>query len=214
MKKTMKLQVIAVLALLVLGACNTSQDVASGGLITKRKYNKGFHINLNKKYKSTKEAEVSKVDEQIAVNQEIEINEPSAVLTNVAATTVNTYTVDAITTNDVETVEVNTINQTPSVDAENNNVAINFNKETNKNKVVLKAAKHEINAKKNVNKNSSKVDDKLIALLLCIFVFSPLGVWWHEGKKWTKRCTFNLLWWIFTCGLGGLIHGLIVILGD
>lgn len=206
----MKLQVIAVLALLVLGACNTSQDVASGGFITKRKYNKGFHINLNKKYKSTKGTEVEKVDEQMALNEAIEINEPTTVMSAVAPTSVNTYTVDAITTNDA--VEVNTVEESPVVSNVNNTVAINFSKEDKK--IVFKAAKHEMKAKKHENKNSSKMDDKLIALLLCIFVFPPLGVWWHEGKKWTKRCTHNLLWWIFTCGLGGLIHGLIVILGD
>lgn len=54
---------------LMLGACSVNQDVAQGGLIQKRKYRKGFHLNLGKqqvKEKSSGTA-VAVVDEPAEV---------------------------------------------------------------------------------------------------------------------------------------------------
>lgn len=209
MKKTMKLQVIAILALLVLGACNSSQDVASGGFITKRKYNKGFHINLNKKYKSTKGTDVEKIDEQVALNEAIEINEVETTYTLPSTTSYeNAILSDAGVRNDAPVVEEN-IN-TSAIPVSKYNVAVNVDNKINK--VVLKSAKHQFKAKK-VLKSNGGDNDLLISLLFIIFGLSFLGVWWHEGKKWTKRCTVNLILWLL-CGLPGFIHGLIVVLGD
>jgi len=211
MKKTMKLQVFAVLALLVLGACNTSQDVASGGFITKRKYNKGFHINLNKKYKSTKEAEFTKVDEELAISNEIEINESPNVLTsNNPSLVENSVNQDVVLD---EQVVSSTENNTKAINKiEKREIFQGYSSLSKEDKQVFKAAKHQFKAKKEFSKNKAD-NDLLISLLFIIFGLSFLGVWWHEGKTWTKRCTVNLILWLL-CGLPGFIHGLIVVLGD
>lgn len=207
----MKMQVIAVLALLVLGACNTSQDVASGGFITKRKYNKGFHINLNKKYKSTKETELTKVDEELAISNEIEINESPIVLaSNNPVLVENSVNQDVVSD---EIVVSSTENNTNTINnVEKREILQVYSSLSKEDKQVIKAAKHQLKAKKQLNKTGSD-NDLLISLLFIILGLSFLGVWWHEGKKWTKRCTVNLILWLL-CGLPGFIHGLIVVLGD
>jgi uncharacterized membrane protein YqaE (UPF0057 family) len=203
----MKKSFIAVLGLAILGACTTSQDVVSNKLISKRKYNKGVHVNMSfKKYGTTKGVQEDKIlmNEEVAVinNKETYVYEPVVVIQS------NESIVNDIinTTNDVvsnEVVEkVYVASKAKEVVTSNENSKADF-----------KTVKAELKAKKaEFKKVSNKMDDELIALLLCIFVFPPLGVWFYEGKTWTKRCTNNLLWTLL-CGLPGLIHGLMIILG-
>jgi uncharacterized membrane protein YqaE (UPF0057 family)/predicted small secreted protein len=214
MKKTMKMHFVAVLALLILGACNTSQDVASGGFITKRKYNKGFHINLNKNYKSTKGTDLIKVEEELAMSNDIEFNQisPSS-RSEVYSTKENTFEIDGVSNE--EYIETAFISKEKSFVASTDNkkeVFHAFNQLSKDDKKVIKNAKHVLKNKKEFNKNAIE-NDLLISLLFIIFGLSFLGVWWHEGKTWTKRCTINLILWLL-CGLPGFIHGLIVVLGD
>lgn len=209
----MKLQVIAVLALLVLGACNTSQDVASGGFITKRKYNKGFHINLNKKYKSTKGAEFSKVEEELAVSNEIEINETTPTLpVNAFVSIQSNENFDAIineeSTATTENIEI-TSYATNVLDKKE--IFRTYKSLSKADKKVVKAAKHQMKVKKDYNRNTGRDTDVVLLVVLCFFI-PPLAVYLKEGS-WTKRCTINLILTIL-CGLPGLIHALIVVLGD
>jgi hypothetical protein len=47
MKNFIKLKVAAVLGVaFIVGSCGTSNSVVNGGLISKRKHTKGFHLNL------------------------------------------------------------------------------------------------------------------------------------------------------------------------
>lgn len=54
MKKWLYLNLVLV-ATVILGACSTSNSVVSNKLISKRKYNKGFHINKKAHLKDSKE---------------------------------------------------------------------------------------------------------------------------------------------------------------
>jgi hypothetical protein len=47
-------------SVLVLPSCSTSDQVVGNGFFQKRKYNKGFHVNLKRKVERTKSAKVQK----------------------------------------------------------------------------------------------------------------------------------------------------------
>jgi uncharacterized membrane protein YqaE (UPF0057 family) len=59
-------------------------------------------------------------------------------------------------------------------------------------------------------KKVSKDDNTVLCVILAFFI-PPLAVYLFEGS-WTKRCTINLILTLL-CGLPGLIHALVVILG-
>lgn len=54
-------------------------------------------------------------------------------------------------------------------------------------------------------------DTDPILLVVLAFLISPLAVYMYYNE-WNKACTINLILW-FLCGLPGIIHALIVILG-
>ncbi len=62
-----------------------------------------------------------------------------------------------------------------------------------------------------VKEKSSAIDDDTILYVVLAFLIPPLAVYLHEGS-WTKRCTVNLILTLL-CGLPGVIHALVVILG-
>jgi hypothetical protein len=61
----------------ILSSCSTSNEVVSNNFITKRKFNKGFHIDFKKRYHSEKESDFTKkeVKEIEVVNGEKEFFE-------------------------------------------------------------------------------------------------------------------------------------------
>ncbi len=76
-------------------------------------------------------------------------------------------------------------------------------------KVTIKNA---VNKVKKVAKNMDE-NEQLILIILAI-VISPVAVWMYEGQTWTNRVTLNLILWLLTAGLGGIIHALYLILGE
>jgi uncharacterized membrane protein YqaE (UPF0057 family) len=66
------------------------------------------------------------------------------------------------------------------------------------------------------NFNNASIDtanepDTVLLVVLCFFI-PPLAVYLYEGE-WTSRCTVNLILTLL-CGLPGLIHALVIILGN
>lgn len=57
---------------------------------------------------------------------------------------------------------------------------------------------------------SAPETDKVLLVILAILI-PPLAMYLYEGS-WTKRCTVNLILTLL-CGLPGMIHALVVILG-
>lgn len=51
-----------------------------------------------------------------------------------------------------------------------------------------------------------------VLLVILAFLIPPLAVYLYEGE-WTKRCTVNLILTLL-CGVPGLIHALVIILGN
>lgn len=56
-------------------------------------------------------------------------------------------------------------------------------------------------------------DDRLVLLIILALLLPPLAVYLFERNRWTSRCTLNLVLTLL-CGLPGVIHALIVILGN
>lgn len=66
--------------------------------------------------------------------------------------------------------------------------------------------------KKDVKSNNKADDDNYILYVILAFFIPPIAVFLYEGSEWTKRCTVNLLLTLL-CGIPGLIHALVIILG-
>jgi len=62
-----------------------------------------------------------------------------------------------------------------------------------------------------VKSNSPSSDDNTVLYVILSFFLPPLAVYLFEGS-WTSRCTVNLILTLL-CGIPGVIHALIVILG-
>ena len=87
------------------------------------------------------------------------------------------------------------------------------------NKKDVKSTKREAKAiikaiKKEQKKQGSNTDIVLLVILALILPFfgAPLAVYLYEGY-WTERCTINVILSLL-CGLPGVIHALVVILGN
>jgi len=66
--------------------------------------------------------------------------------------------------------------------------------------------------KRLANKLQKNANDTQLLLIILAFFLPPLAVYLYEGNIWTSRCTLNLVLTIL-CGIPGIIHALIIILG-
>jgi len=66
--------------------------------------------------------------------------------------------------------------------------------------------------KKDVKSKNYPDEDDFILYVVLAFFIPPLAVFLYEGSEWTSRCTANLILTLL-CGLPGLIHALVIILG-
>lgn len=78
-------------------------------------------------------------------------------------------------------------------------------------KSTKKEAKKIIKVIKKEQKKQGSNTDTALLVILCFFL-PPLAVYLYEGY-WTERCTINLILSLL-CGFPGLIHALVVILGN
>jgi uncharacterized membrane protein YqaE (UPF0057 family) len=77
-----------------------------------------------------------------------------------------------------------------------------------------KTMKQQFSALKQDAKSNNKAadDDSYILYVILAFIIPPLAVFLYEGSEWTQRCTINLILTLL-CGIPGLIHALVIILG-
>lgn len=66
--------------------------------------------------------------------------------------------------------------------------------------------------KRLAKKMQKHANDTQLLLIILAFFLPPLAVYLYEGNNWTSRCTLNLVLTIL-CGIPGIIHALIIILG-
>lgn len=205
MKNFIRIQLVALFGVLILSACSTSNDVVSNNFITKRKHNKGFHLNLKNNYSSQKGEELAKsekVSKKEIINTENEVviaNNETANIT-VASANDNVFMVEST----VETPSFeNAIVEKAEIAADTKtvkNVKSNKENETVISKSVLK---------KIVNK-TKKGGDIPTGLLYVLAFFIP---WLAVGlvTDWDiKTVVINLLWTCL-CGIPGIIHAFIVV---
>ncbi|MGM0479626.1 MAG: YqaE/Pmp3 family membrane protein [Bacteroidota bacterium] len=207
--------------LFILGSC-ASTNTVSNSLITKRKHNKGFHINFKKGTRNLAVNEKSEKD----VKEQPEIKSPQ----HNEETTVLSFK---------DSQELNTESNEKAVDRlkGGNKISLSIRK-----KVVLgKEAKSDLpteivkvpesamqkeritrafdimpsfeatnKIRENEKRQSNNANyDRILLVVLCFFV-PPLAVYLYEGS-WTQQCTVNLILTLL-CGLPGIIHALIVVL--
>lgn len=203
-------------ALLLIAAC-TMTLVLDSCSVQKRYHRKGFTVNWNnvsfKMKKNQKTVDSESIQEDIVVSDS-------------KKTEKFTRKYQAPASNDLATAEKTTFPSIPSQVNTSLKNKINKHGTTNfiaskedlneqKAKSTKKEAKAIINAiKKDQKKQGSNTDVALLLLLALFlpFIGAPLAVYLYEGY-WTERCTINLILTLL-CGLPGIIHAFIVILGN
>ena len=202
------------LSFLILTSCSVSDAVVSNKRIQKRKYNKGFHISK----KSLKKAQKFEVVEQNLAESKSTI-QSNDYTKNTALNPSEDVAIDQLTASINALVVENTIpNKTTAVNSLSksyNNQNLKRTKPTLFSKLAEKSIKSKIKkAIKKDNSSQKSATDTIIYLLLILLVpfGSTISMYMYEGD-WTKRVTANLLL-TFLCGLPGVIHSLVVILGN
>jgi uncharacterized membrane protein YqaE (UPF0057 family) len=197
MKMITKSKAIALLLVTVIvGSCATN-DVVSGGLFSKRKYNKGFHYNGGGKTK-TSDTEASNTilkTEEVATNNSKTAEKE---LITIPAINIEEKTVENVVFNENK-VEAVVITESKTQKSLKNTVKNTTVKPTFAQKVISKAILKKAN-------DSKKGIDPILYIVLCIFI-SPVAV--GLATDWNvKDVVINLLLCL-TC-IGGIIHAFIV----
>ena len=226
MKKVRIISAIAGLSI-ILASCGSSNNVVSNRLISKRKYTKGFHINSNGHYKSSKSQEeensnlaqteqneqtivFSRGDFQSRQVAEVDGKSISTIKPESSATTHLEEQVSA-QTKDAETHAQE--KEIVSMDSKKDRIG-HFSKEE------LKQA-----VKKSMH-SPTPMDDTalLIILIILAILIPPLAVFIYEGA--TSRFWIDLILAIigygvgflffphlaFLCGLAAVIYALLIVL--
>ena len=191
----------------ILNSCSTSNDVASNGLFSKRKYNKGYHLNRNAG--KTSKSDIVKSDE-ISENTGIRTVEIEKSIVRVENSTVETIVSqeEKVVINQ-EIAELKTENAKvakKNVSTFQNTFAVAPVKEKQEIKTVGQTIKQGFPQ----YKQQQSADTDVVLLVILCFLLPPLAVYLYEGE-WNSRCWLNLVLTLL-CGLPGVIHALIVVL--
>lgn len=206
--------VASVLTGLIISSCATN-NVASNGLIQKRKHNKGFHLNFPSKVSD------SEAKEGIASN-DIKSSSDDIIVKNSAIE--NKLVVSEVKSADIDYAPVETVAEPvatkndfriqPKLKANKSPKASVVVSPIRKIRSIEDSKKSDLSiqqdySKKNDSGNNGLRADTVLLVILC-FLLPPLAVYLYEGS-WTSRCTVNLILTLL-CGIPGVIHGLIVVL--
>jgi uncharacterized membrane protein YqaE (UPF0057 family) len=188
--------------------------------IERRYHRTGFNVNWNNtsvKIKKDKNSNHYEIDNQLVENE---------------ITPTKSSENRALTYSNLNDNSIAGTAEEPIFTNENNEIANNFdtpNKDENNSKNTTKTTltdkfenslasnsvmKNRIGkdtkVKELVRKKTAGDEDTILYVVLA-FLIPPLAVYLYEGS-WTKRCTVNLILTLL-CGLPGIIHALVVILG-
>lgn len=180
--------------------------------VQKRYHRKGFTVNWNNASvnmkKNRKVVHTESIQEDAIVTNNIEKqkltrNYKTLVSMDIASTSVAVPTL----TNTAPSIAAQTSVKSQAVTFAH--TAKEISKEDAKS--TKKDAKEIIKAIKKEQKKQGSNTDLVLLVILALFI-PPLAVYLYEGY-WTERCTINLILTLL-CGLPGVIHALIVILGN
>jgi uncharacterized membrane protein YqaE (UPF0057 family) len=201
--KSTKLLIVLIISSAILGSCS----------IQKRYHRDGLNISWNhssiKKDKNTnpinQDNESITISQRIDNNSEIQMQGSSYTTTDDIAST--ELVANFATTNNEKTENVFE-SESASVSNAQTVEKIQDNKSQNE-----KSMKQQFSVlKKNIKSNKKADEDDFILYVVLAFFIPPLAVFLYEGSEWTQRCTVNLILTLL-CGIPGLIHALVIILG-
>ena len=212
-----KLSILGVLFLTVvfLDSCST----------IKRRYSPGYTVVWNAKSKSKKSNghdEMSNKKESISKNERKSIKNKVEVFSSINSNNSdiesgNAYAIyNSTTENDLASADINnriTVANTVYEKKIQNFVtqSTSSSKSTNSSSTNKDKIRKKSEFKNLVKSNSSSSDDDTVLYVILSFFLPPLAVYLFEGS-WTSRCTTNLILTLL-CGIPGIIHALVVILG-
>ena len=198
---------------LLLTAAFTMTLVLDSCSVQKRYHRKGFTVNWNNA--SVKMNKNRKVIHSESTQEE-------TVVSNLKKTEKLKNKYETPASNDVATAQNTTVPSMPSRVNTSLKNKINEHGRTNfmaskedlneqKAKSTQKEAKAIIKAIKKEHKKQGSNTDTVLLVILALWI-PPLAVYLYEGY-WTERCTINLILTLL-CGLPGIIHAFVVILGN
>ncbi len=200
-----------------------SSSILSSCSVQKRYHRDGLNISWShsslKKDKNTDQTAEDTELNTMTQRVEYTYNEMQSQSADNVAEAENTVSSTEFTSNSVPT-ETQEIENTTVSDASPVSVPKNTEK---KQTLAKKQGEQSLNTKtmkqqstdfKKAVKSNKKAndDDEYILYVILAFIIPPLAVFLYEGSEWTQRCTVNLLL-TFLCGIPGLIHALVIILG-
>lgn len=212
MRKLLSFNLLMALAL-VFASCGTNNNVVNNRLISKRKFNKGFHINTKGNMKSSND---KKQEENIAsddskkregYNKKIERRnkERAAELAAAVASTESTAkTVEEQNrpNESYETTQTEDARVSDAVDSDM--IELEDRTEDQNNRVSEKeAAKESKKSKKSLG--GGGVDGKTILLVILAIILAPLAVFIYEGAS--NRFWITLILWLVGVGVGYFLFG-------
>lgn len=203
---------------LVLGSCSTSNDVVSNRLISKRKFNKGFHINKKSNFKGTngsQEQEVLAFETEKEKESKSEKNADSQKKIVSPKTVVTKEQVKS----SVAEVSKDLNNSGSEKKGAKDNVASNDERAISEVKTTENSTqKEDSNSKKKPDSKQSKKQDSsgsgwsdsmFILAVICAILIPPLGVGIYTNIDWMKVLICFLLTFLFF--LPGMIYALLVV---
>lgn len=207
--KTKLIFSLSILTALVLGSCATSNEVTNGGLLQKRKFNKGVYFNGNSNIKGS----TAKNDDE---DFDIFKREERSSKKYVGSTTLHSEVIDNemfessdVASND-NSISVTEQKQNSPVVSDKvavveENISEKVAKFSDDNNVVTK------NKRKNSNDNNRGANRDGMFILAVIFaiLIPPVGVLIHTNIDWMKVLIAFLLTLLFI--LPGIIYALLVV---
>ncbi len=219
MKKLLGINLLIAFAI-IFASCGTNNNVVSNRLISKRKFNKGFHFNTKGNTKSSNEkkqeesiafddskkrtekaestpvktAKKSQEKKVIATEEVAEIHESEYEEPTQDVRQGNAATTDEINDSDA-------IVNSASLDESQEDVDLQEREETKQNKHVSKKHKN--------NKKSNSSDEMFILIVILTILIPPLGVAIYTNIDWMKVLICLVLTLLFF--LPGMIYGLLVV---
>jgi uncharacterized membrane protein YqaE (UPF0057 family) len=200
-----------------------SSTILSSCSVQKRYHRDGLNISWNhsslKKDKNTdqttEDAELSTMTQRVEYTyNEVQIQSSDNLAEAENTTISNEYTSYSEPT-ETQEVENNTVSDALPVSvSQNTEKKPTLAKKQGEQSFNTKTMKQQYtDFKKDVKSNKkANDDDEYILYVILAFIIPPLAVFLYEGSEWTQRCTVNLLL-TFLCGIPGLIHALVIILG-
>lgn len=200
---------------MILGSCGSSNNVVSNRLISKRKYNNGFHFNNNGNYKKSND-DAAKVEEKMEskdLKPSVEKTTTSADL-NRKSTEPTIYSSNETAMEQVastDKIDSDSPSNESSVPEKSSNTNSKVQKDNTPEEYFDNSKSEFIKMKKVKGKKGGGSDSMFILAVICAIILPPLGVAIYTNIDWMKVLIALLLTLLFY--LPGLIYALLVLFG-